>query len=191
MEGRSASPEALAKGRQALIEAHSKAADARGTGKHAVFGGRGTVLLEELRAQFGFETVHVDAVPKKDYWNAKNYTSDAATRKSGLVPSRADLVTGADTGQPIDVRVGVDRFVKLGRKMSPESQKLWEQLKNVEYAVGIADSGYHVRDLGRPRLRSPLGQGAEERKTDGLGAGRDVLQELGLGRDRRAAAILK
>ena len=151
VEGRSASPEALAKGRQALIEAHSKAADARGTGKHAVFGGRGTVLLEELRAQFGFETVHVDAVPKKDYWNAKNYTSDAATRKSGLVPSRADLVTGADTGQPIDVRVGVDRFVKLGRKMSP-SQKLWEQLKNVEYAVGIADSGYHTYAISAGRV---------------------------------------
>ena len=53
-------------------------------------------------------------------------------------------MTGADTGKPIDVHVNVGRFVKLGKKTSAESRDLFESLKRVEFAVGIADSGMHT-----------------------------------------------
>lgn len=127
-----------------LRRALANAADAQGTGAQRVFGGRATVALEELRKGFGFETVHIDAVRGKEYWNAKNYTSDAGTRASGVVPNQANLVTGADSGRPIDVKVHIDRFVKLGAKPTAASRELFESLKQVEYAVGVADSGYHV-----------------------------------------------
>ena len=42
------------------------------------------------------------------------------------------------------MRVGVDRFVKLGKEVSPESRTIWDSLKRVEYAVGVADSGLHT-----------------------------------------------
>ena len=127
-----------------LRDAITKAVDARGTGKDSVFGGRGTVLLEELRKSFGFKTVHVDTSPKKNYWNAANYTSDKGTRESGFVPNKSATVTGADTGTTIDVRVKIDSFIKLGKQMSPESRALFEKLKKIEFAVGVADSGYHT-----------------------------------------------
>jgi hypothetical protein len=129
---------------QKLKEAVANAGDARGTGKQAVFGGRGTVLLEEMRKGFGFETVHIDGVRNKTYWNYANYTSDKGTHETGKVPNQPASVTGADTGKTIDVQVGVDRFVKLGKEMSPESRALWDSLRRVEYAVGVADSGYHT-----------------------------------------------
>ena len=124
-----------------------KAGDARGPASKVrssrVDGGRGTVVLEELRRQLQFETVHVDAGPATPT-HGKNYTSDAATRKSGQVPNKKATVKGADTRQDIDVNVKIDRFVKLGKKPSPESAKLWEEIKKVPYAVGVADSGYHT-----------------------------------------------
>jgi hypothetical protein len=129
---------------QRLDAAFAKAADARGTGKQEVFGGRGTVVLEEMRKGFGFETVHVDGVRDKTYWNHANYTSDEGTRRTGMVPNQAAPVVGADSKSPINVQVGIDRFVKLGKQMSPESRALWDSLKRVEYAVGVADSGYHT-----------------------------------------------
>ncbi len=130
-----------------MAEALAKAADARGTGKKQfVWGGRGTVLLEELRSKYGFETIHIDSKP--DIKN-KDKTSDAATRKSGFVPNTANKVIGADTGERLDVRVRVERFVKLGTNISPESRKLWEALKKVEFAVGVADSGMHTFVLSR------------------------------------------
>lgn len=145
-EGLSAglSDEARLAQRQKFQAALSKAGDARGAGKQAVFGGRGTVVLEEMRKGFGFETVHVDGGRDKTYWNYANYTSDARTRQTGKVPNHAEPVVGADSKKPIDVQVGIDRFVKLGKQMSPESRGLWESLKRVEYAVGVADSGYHT-----------------------------------------------
>ncbi len=127
-----------------LTKVFSRAKDARGTGKQEVFGGRGTVLLEGLRTKLSFDTVHIDSIRGEKYWNAKNYTSDAATRQSGTVPNQPASVTGADSGEQSDVRVKAERFVKLDKKMSPESRSLWEQLKKVEFAVGITDSGYHT-----------------------------------------------
>lgn len=136
-------PNALA----TLQKATAKAVDARGTGKQEVFGGRGTVLLEELRTGLSFETVHIDAVrDKTKYKNPLDYTSDADVRRTGSVPTNpaTQKVTGADTGQPIDVHVNVGRFIKLGKKMSAESRDLFEALKRVEFAVGVADSGQHT-----------------------------------------------
>ena len=130
--------------RDKLAKIFSVATDARGTGKQEVFGGRGTVVLEKLRTEFGFKTVHIDGVRDKKYWNFPNYTSDAGTRKSGFVPNKPAVVQGADSKQPIDVRVKVDQFVKLGKKISPESSKLWESLSRTEYAVGVTDSGTHT-----------------------------------------------
>jgi hypothetical protein len=130
-----------------LARALRTAEDAQGTGKQFVFGGRATVVLEQLRTGFGFETVHIDAVPGPNYPRPKSYTSDAGTRASGKVPNRPAVVTGAFSRQPIDVQVGVDRFVKLGKKPSAESRDLFESLKQAEYAVGIADSGFHAFTL--------------------------------------------
>jgi hypothetical protein len=120
----------------------AKASDARGKDKQFVFGGRGTVVLEELHSKLQFETIHVDAAPRAP--DPLNYTSDEKTRKSGTVPNHPAPVVGAVTGNIIDTRVKVDRFVKLGKKMSPESRKLWDSLKKVDYAVGVADSGMHT-----------------------------------------------
>jgi hypothetical protein len=142
LDGLSPSVEQRVSANEQLAVAIAKAEDSRGTGKQFVFGGRATVLLEELRTKFGFETVHVDSGPPKEP-NA-NYTSDAETRKTHRVPNKPAFVTGAETGDKLDVRVGVDRFVKLGKKMTPESRTLWEQLQRVEYAVGVADSGMHT-----------------------------------------------
>jgi hypothetical protein len=130
-----------------LADIFALAADARGAGKAEVFGGRGTVVLEELRSELGFTTVHIDSGRDAKYWNFSNYTSDAGTRKSGFVPNKPASVTGADSKQPIDVRVKVDRFVKLGKKMSPESSELWQALSRAEYAVGVTDSGTHTYAL--------------------------------------------
>ena len=129
---------------QKLQKALENAYDAQGTGKQHVFGGRGTVVLEEMRKGFGFETVHIDAVPDKAYQKDKNYTSDAGTRKTGKVPNDDTTVKGFVTGKTINVQVGVDRFVKLGKKPSEESRTNWDALKRVEYAVGVADSGTHT-----------------------------------------------
>jgi hypothetical protein len=142
VDGISASAGQRVSAREELGVAIAKAEDSRGTGKQFVFGGRATVLLDELRTRFGFETVHIDSgAPEKP---DANYTSDAGTRKSHTVPNKPAFVTGADTRTRLDVRVGVDRFIKLGKKMTPESRNLWEELQRVEYAVGIADSGMHT-----------------------------------------------
>jgi hypothetical protein len=133
---------------EAVDFAIAKAADARGPGAQVrasrVTGGRGTVVLEELRKQLQFETIHVDAVPATPTHD-KNYTSDAETRKSGWVPNKPAIVKGADPPHTlIEVRVKIDRFVKLGKKPSPESAALWAEIKKVPFAVGVADSGYHT-----------------------------------------------
>jgi hypothetical protein len=47
------------------------------------------------------------------------------------------------------VSVGVDHFVKLGKKMSPESRKWWDVLNETEFAVGVADQGYHTFAISR------------------------------------------
>lgn len=127
-----------------LTAAMAKAADARGTDRKAVYGGRGTVLLEELRKNLGFKTIHVDGSPKGNYWNKENYTSDRNTRKSGTVPNQAATVIGADSKTVIDVRVQIDDFVKLGKNMPKEQSDLFEQLKKLPFAVGVADSGFHT-----------------------------------------------
>jgi hypothetical protein len=130
--------------RDKITRAIKLAEDAQGTGEQFVYGGRATVLLDQLRAEFGFETVHIDAVPGPNYPRPKSYTSDAGTRASGKVPNKAAVVTGAFSHEPIDVQVGIDRFVKLGKKPSAESRDLFESLKQAEYAVGVADSGFHT-----------------------------------------------
>ena len=133
-----------------LDEAVKTAKDARGKkgSTQEVYGGRGTVLLEELRKKFGFETVHIDAVPNKDKYpeTLADYTSDADVRRTHAVPTnpKTQLVNGADSGKPIDVHVQVERFIKLGKKPSTESRDLFESLKRVEFAVGVADSGMHT-----------------------------------------------
>jgi hypothetical protein len=139
-----ATPEERTRQLQVFQEALKNAVDARGTGKQFVFGGRGTVFLEGLRKDSGFETLHIDGVRDKTYWNFQNYTSDKGTRESRFVPNEPAPVTGADTGKVIDTRVAIDRFVKLGKEMSPESTRLWNALGRVEFAVGVADSGYHT-----------------------------------------------
>jgi hypothetical protein len=133
----------------AVARVIEKARDARGAdkdGKHAVYGGRGTVLLEGLREELGFETVHIEGIPHKDYPKERksSLTNDKDTRAAETVPNQKFEVIGADSKTPIDVRVGVDRYVKLGGALSPESKAIWEKLKNVEYGVGVADSGWHT-----------------------------------------------
>jgi hypothetical protein len=137
-------PEERKKQAQRLQEALGNAFDAQGTGKQHVFGGRGTVVLEEMRKGFGFETVHVDAARGKPKKDNKNYTSDEGTRAAGKVPNQEASVKGFVTGKTINVQVGVDRFVKLGKEPSQESRTNWEALKRVEYAIGVADSGTHT-----------------------------------------------
>ncbi|CAN5793742.1 hypothetical protein BH11BAC3_BH11BAC3_12900 [soil metagenome] len=127
-----------------LKKIFARAENASSVGKDWVFGGRGTVLLEGLRNDLGFETTHIDSVPGNKYKNIKNYTADSATRESGTVPNKPTTVLGADNISIIDVDVHVDRFVKLEKKMSAESSRNWEALKKVEFGVGIADSGYHT-----------------------------------------------
>lgn len=118
---------------------------------------RGTVVLEELRKQFGFETVHVDALkgdPKK-YWNnqtVKNYSSDADARKHNRLPKDEShrTVDGEDSHKPVDVSVGIDHFVKLGgKKTSKETREWWKALKDTEFAVGVADQGFHTFAISR------------------------------------------
>jgi hypothetical protein len=141
-----------------LEELIKKAHDAR---PHAAneHDARGTVVLEELRDKFGFETVHVDALkgdPKK-YWNNQdinpktkrpiiNYSSDAAARQHKRLPVDKDHrnVEGKDSGDQIDVSVGIDHFVKLKGKPTPETTKWWKELKETEFAVGVADQGFHT-----------------------------------------------
>ena len=137
-------PEERKKQAQKLQKGLENAFDAQGTGKQWVFGGRGTVVLEEMRKGFGFETVHIDAARGKPRKTNKNYTSDAGTREARKVPNQEASVTGFVTGKTIDVQVGVDRFVKLGKEMTQESRTNWDALKRVEYAVGVADSGTHT-----------------------------------------------
>jgi hypothetical protein len=129
---------------RAVAAAIEKGRDARGKEPLRVIGGRGTVVLEELRTQMGFETVHIDSGADKTYKRFKYYTPDAETRKTRTVPNKASPVTGADSEEVIDTRVRVDHFVKLGKHMDPESQRLWDQLNKIEYGVGIADTGYHT-----------------------------------------------
>jgi len=127
-----------------------KAADSRGPGVNgapSVYGGRATVLLEELRSKFDFQTVHIDALSeaeKEKYWNKDNYTSDEDVRLKGTVPIKKADVVGADTKSVIDTRVRVDRFAVLGKNMTRESRELWETIKNAEFAVGVADTGFHT-----------------------------------------------
>jgi len=125
---------------------------------------RRTVALEELREKFGFETVHVDALkgdPKK-YWNnqtinprtkrpVSNYSSDADARRDTRLPHKDfRKVKGADSNKEIDVSVGIDHFVKLGgAKKTAESQKWWQKLKDTEFAVGVADQGFHTIAISR------------------------------------------
>lgn len=137
-------PEERAKQAQKLQKVLEDAYDAQGTGKQRVFGGRVTVGLEGMRTGFGYETVHVDAARGKPNKNNKNYTSDEGTRAAGKVPNKEASVTGFVTGKTINVQVGVERFVKLGKEMSQESRTNWDALKRVEYAVGMADSGTHA-----------------------------------------------
>jgi hypothetical protein len=137
-------PEERAKQMRALQKALEDAYDAQGTGSQRVFGGRATVALEGVRQGLGFETVHVDAAQGKPKKGNKNYTSDAGTREARKVPNQEASVTGFVTGKPINVQVGVDRFVKLGKKLNEESRTNWDALKRVEYAVGVADSGTHT-----------------------------------------------
>lgn len=137
-------PEERTKQAQKLQKALENAYDAQGTGKKRVFGGRGTVVLEEMRKGFGFEAVHIDAARGKPNKDNKNYTSDAGTREARKVPNQEATVKGFVTGKTINVQVGVERFVKLGKEMSQESRTNWDALKRVEYAVGIADSGTHT-----------------------------------------------
>lgn len=140
-----------------LGEAINKAKDARSVDHQWVPEARGTVLLEELRKQFGFETVHVDAVPKDPakYWNNTktwNYSADAdAHNKDRRLPKLEQFrtVTGADSGEQVDVSVGVDHFVKLDKKMTAESRKWWEVLNETEFAVGVADLGFHTFAISR------------------------------------------
>ena len=138
------SPENRKTQAQKLQKALETAYDAQGTGKQRVFGGRGTVVLEEMRKGFGFETVHIDAARGKPSKDNKNYTSDAETRKARKVPNQEASVKGFVTGKTINVQVGVERFVKLGKEMTPESRTNWDALKRVEYAIGVADSGTHT-----------------------------------------------
>jgi hypothetical protein len=143
---------------EALSKARAKARDARAEGEvgakgsKAVEGGRATVLLEELRKRFGFETVYIDAEPKEGYETAKGYkskelyTSFKRARATGKVPAvkaSEATVIGADTHTEIDARVNLDRFVDVA-KLTPSSRALWEELSRVEFAVGVADSGYHT-----------------------------------------------
>ncbi len=74
-------PEERKKQAQKLQNGLENAYDAQGTGKQRVFGGRGTVVLEEMRKEFGFETVHIDAARGKPKKGNKNYTSDEGTRR--------------------------------------------------------------------------------------------------------------
>jgi hypothetical protein len=114
-----------------------------------VYGGRATVLLEELRAGLGFETVYVDAEPREGYEAAKGYkspntyTSFKAARAEGTVPAVKASVIGADLHKEIDVRVKLDRVVDLG-KLTPSSRALWDALNTIEFGVGVADSGMHT-----------------------------------------------
>jgi hypothetical protein len=125
---------------------------------------RGTVVLEELRKQFGFESVHVDALKgdPKEYWNNRqinpktkrpfiNYSSDADARKDARLPKDKNhrTVEGKDSHQKIDVSVGIDHFVKLGGKTTAESGKWWKVLKETEFAVGVADQGWHTFAISR------------------------------------------
>jgi len=143
--------------REKRLEVAMKSAkDARSVGEKKVPEARGTVVVEELRRQFGFETVHVDAVPKDPtkYWNNRknwNYSSDEdAHNKDRRLPQLTfRKVEGADSHEEIDVSVGIDHFVKLGKKMSPESRKWWEVLNDTEFAVGVADQGYHTFAISR------------------------------------------
>ena len=140
---------------EVLRQAVEKAKDARGEGEigakgsKAVYGGRATVLLEELRARLGFETVYIDAEPKegyeksKGYRSANNYTSFKEARAKGKVPAVKADVIGADSHKEIDARVKLDRFVDLA-KLTPSSRVAWDELNTVEFAVGVADSGFHT-----------------------------------------------
>jgi hypothetical protein len=140
---------------EALRQAVAKARDARGEGEigakrsKAVYGGRVTVLLEELRARLGFETVFIDAEPKEGYEKAKgyksanSYTSFKEARAKGTVPAVKATVIGADSHTEIDARVKLDRFVDVA-KLTPSSRALWDELNTVEFAVGVADSGLHT-----------------------------------------------
>jgi len=139
-----------------LDDVMTKAKDARSVGAKEVEEARGTVVVEELRKQLGFETVHVDAVPNDPtkYWNNKknrNYSSDEdAHNKDRRLPQlNFRKVEGADSHQEIDVSVGIDHFVKLGKKMTPESRKWWDALNETEFAVGVADQGFHTFAISR------------------------------------------
>jgi hypothetical protein len=146
-----------------LTEMIKKARDARPHPEDAL-DARGTVVLEELRKEFGFETIHVDAVPAdpKKYWNNQqinpktgrpiiNYSSDADARRHARIPRDENnrRVDGADTQQKIDVSVGIDHFAKLGERTTAESRKWWKVLKESEFAVGVADQGFHTFAVSR------------------------------------------
>jgi hypothetical protein len=132
------------------------AKDARSEGPTFVPEARGTVLLEELRGKFGFKTIHVDALTSdaKLYWNNQkhwNYSSDRDARQKARLPKDENYrkVKGAESHQDIDVSVGIDYFVKLDKKMTPESRKWWDVLQHTEFAVGVADQGYHTYAVSR------------------------------------------
>jgi hypothetical protein len=135
---------------QSLKEALAKAVDARGpgvTGAPEVYGGRATVLLEELRKRFGFRTVHIDALSpgaEDKYWNKENYTSHADALRTHTVPYKKSDVKGKDTNDVIDTRVRIDDFLVLNEKMNKKSRDAWAAIQRAEYAVGVADSGYHT-----------------------------------------------
>jgi len=143
--------------KQKLTQIMKKAKDARSVAPKEVADARGTVVLEELRKQLDFQTVHIDAVPEdpKKYWNNQegwNYSSDADARHGDhrLPKSEAHrTVEGADTHKPVDVSVGLDHFVKLTPKMSAESRQWWKTLNETEFAVGVADQGFHTFAISR------------------------------------------
>lgn len=143
-------------------DAISKARDARSFGRKRVDSARGTTLTAALRED-GWKTV---------YFSPKSARKDAQSTEKKMagpaVSEKRRFVTGADSRQPVDITVGMDKvIIGFSTKNLPDDMKL---LASVPFGVGFFNWGYHTFVVGRGSLyevhwdKGPRSDGLFEKK---------------------------
>lgn len=126
----------LRKGEYAI----SRGRDARSVGRKAVDSARGTTLVEALRED-GWKAVYFS--PKSSRRDAKRAAENMAGPALG---DKQRFVKGADSGQPVDVVVGLDKVITgFSTKNLPDDIKL---LAKVPFGVGFFNWGLHTFVIG-------------------------------------------
>lgn len=144
----SAAPKAPACSPDELLQTGQRAIargrDARSIGTKKVDTARGTTLLEALRED-GWKTV---------YFSPQSSRKDAQKTEKNMagpaVSEKRRHVTGADSGEPVDITVGMDKVITgFSTKKLPDDMQL---LAAIPFGVGFFNWGFHTFVVGRGSL---------------------------------------